>query len=375
MINDTKYITTKLKEKLGQITLLNNSRPVNLVAIVIGIINSKSVIASDIASELKDDYSEGKEPSKIKRIYRFFGNTQLKPEINYYYFVKYVLENYKPKAQRGKINIIIDYTTVEDKFLILQMILKVGKRAIPLWYKIFHYKDKNNQNTEHVIEGLLEVYSHLENYKYDIVVLADRGFKNTKLFEFVEKKLGWKYCIRCTKDVGVKIAGNRNIKKLQDIKPRKNKGRHFNSVKLTMKEFECNLSVCRAEGKADTWYLIHNIDHAMSINEYKKRFEIEEMFRDLKSNGFNLEDTWTRDLNYIRNLYFCLCIAYTWMIILGAFCSKNKKNNLLGAVKKINNKIKRIYSLFTSGLKWFKRCFNASIDKYYLCFNFTLYEP
>lgn len=56
----------------------------------------------------------------------------------------------------------------------------------------------------------------------------------------------------------------------------------------------------------------------LTVNEYKKRFDIKEMFRDLKSSGFNMEDTWTKDVIYFENLYLCLCIAYTWMIILGA---------------------------------------------------------
>jgi hypothetical protein len=65
-----------------------------------------------------------------------------------------------------------------------------------------------------------------------------------------------------------------------------------------------------------------------AVNEYKKRFDIEEMFRDLKFSGFDMEDTWTEDIKYFENLYLCLCMAYTWMIILGADCSKNKKSKM-----------------------------------------------
>ena len=32
----------------------------------------------------------------------------------------------------------------------LQFSLKVGKRAIPLWYKIFEYDEKNNKNFKHI---------------------------------------------------------------------------------------------------------------------------------------------------------------------------------------------------------------------------------
>lgn len=92
------------------------------------------------------------------------------------------------------------------------------------------------------------------------------------------------------------------------------------------------------------------ISSMRAVNEYKKRFDIKEMFIDLKPSGFNMEDTWTKDVIYFENLYLCLCIAYTWMIILGADCAKNKKSKIIGATKKIKNKVVRIYSLFRSGL-------------------------
>lgn len=75
------------------------------------------------------------------------------------------------------------------------------------------------------------------------------------------------------------------------------------------------------------------------------------MFKDLKSNGFNMEGTWAEDIVYFRNLYLCLSIAYTWMIILEADCSKNKKSKIVGTTKRLKNKIVRIYSLFSCGIK------------------------
>ncbi|WP_368488925.1 hypothetical protein [Clostridium sp. BJN0013] len=76
----------------------------------------------------------------------------------------------------------------------------------------------------------------------------------------------------------------------------------------------------------------------------------------------------------LKNLYLCLSIAYTWIIILGADCSKNKKSRIIGATKKIKNKVTRIYSLFRSGLTWFNRCYDSSRKKYRLKFNFVLYD-
>lgn len=204
------------------------------------------------------------------------------------------------------------------------------------------------------------------------MLLADRGFKSVDLFRFIDT-LGWKYCIRCTNDVHVKIEGKNKIKYLRDIKPIKNIVKKYNEVYLTAKKCKCNLAVCKDKDSEDAWYLITNMDSKKAVIEYKKRFDIEEMFRDLKSNGFNMEGTWTNS-QYFENLYLCLCIAYTWMIVLGADCSKNKKSKIIGATKKIKNKIVRVYSLFSSGLTWFNRCYDSDRNKYNLKATFILYD-
>ena len=251
--------------------------------------------------------------------------------------------------------------------------MKVGKRTIPLWYKIFKYSEKDNKSFEHIKQGIAELNEIFKSYEYEVLLLADRGFKSVDLFKCIDE-LGWKYCIRCTNDMILKIEGNKKVRYLKDVKPIKGRVKKFYGVLLTEKEYKCNIAVCRAVDSEDTWYLATNMNSRNAVIEYKKRFDIEEMFRDLKSCGFNMENTWAENIKYFENLYLCLCIAYTWMIILGADCSKNKKSNIIGATKKIKNKVIRIYSLFSSGITWFNRCYDADRKKYNLKFNFILYD-
>lgn len=328
MLNNQEYITTELEKILYEILPITSKRLKNLVYIVIGILLSKSVTISDISEKLKDDFSVATEASKIKRIYRF---------------------------------------------LILKFSLKVGRRSIPLWYKIFGYDEKNNKKFKHIKQGIKELSEIFASYNYEVILLGDRGFVSIDLFRFIDK-LGWKYCIRCTNDMLIKIEGKEKIKYLKDIKPLKKGVKKFNGVLLSAKEYICNIAICKAEESEDTWYLATNMDSKKAVREYKKRFIIEEMFRDLKSNGFNMEDTWTNDIVYFENLYLCLSIAYTWMIILGADCSKNRKSKIIGATKKLKNKVVRIYSLFSSGMKWFNRCYDSNVKKYKLKFDFVLYD-
>ena len=79
MINDQEYITTELKKTLERMIILSKPRLNNLIAMVIGIITSQSVILSKISQELKDCYSLGTEESKIKRLQRFLSNKAIDP--------------------------------------------------------------------------------------------------------------------------------------------------------------------------------------------------------------------------------------------------------------------------------------------------------
>ena len=74
MINDQEYITTELKKSLEKMITLSSNRLNNLVAMIVGIIISKTVVLSDISQKLKDSFSSGTEESKIKRFQRFFSN-------------------------------------------------------------------------------------------------------------------------------------------------------------------------------------------------------------------------------------------------------------------------------------------------------------
>lgn len=372
MINDQEYLTTELTKTLEKMIILSHTRMKNLVAIVVGLVVSQSVVLSKISQELKDSYSQGTEESKIKRLQRFLSNKLINPEKLYEYFAYKLIAEYKNNS--NKIYIIFDHTTIADKFVILQFSLKVAQRAIPLWYKVFPYNENGNKDFIHIKEGLNFLHKIISPYNYNVTVLADRGFKSVDLFRFIDEDLCWKYCIRCTKDLSISIDNKASIDKLEDIPLLKNRTRYLWDVKLTLKNYCCNMAVCRAEGKDDVWYIANNLSQPFAIREYKKRFDIEEMFKDFKSGGFNLEDTWSMNLQYIKMMYFCLSIAYCWIIAISTGCMKHGKNNIIGATKNLNGKKVRIYSLFRAGIKWFKRSYCSLRSKYYIKMSFIIYE-
>lgn len=71
------------------------------------------------------------------------------------------------------------------------------------------------------------------------------------------------------------------------------------------------------------WLIICTYCHpGMSIKRYAGRWYIENMFKDMKSNGFQLECTHLTRLERLDTLMSILAIAYTWMIRIGMWVKK-----------------------------------------------------
>ena len=99
------------------------------------------------------------------------------------------------------------------------------------------------------------VLNILTPYEFEVTIIAERGFKSIDLFKFIDETLKWKYCIRCTKYMGISIVDKSKIKKLDDIIPTKWSTKYFYNIKLTAEESE------------DVWFIANNISESYAIRE------------------------------------------------------------------------------------------------------------
>jgi hypothetical protein len=81
-----------------------------------------------------------------------------------------------------------------------------------------------------------------------------------------------------------------------------------------------------------------------TMTKYKDRWQIETMFRALKTSGFNLEDTHLNNIDRISKLLCLLCIAFIWAYLTGIYRHQNIQPI------KIKKHGRRAYSFFKYGL-------------------------
>ena len=283
---------------------------------------------------------------------------------------------------------------MKNNFVTLMFSLKCGKQSIPIWFKC----DKTKSNRHHEIDEITkkclfservifnaidDIINLLSPISSNIIFLADRWFCNLKLMKYIND-LGFFFCIRAKINSNIKFLiydkheKHKVWKHFSDLSIWKHKSLYFKDIPFGNFQFPCNLSIARGILSVDPWFILSNIEPNQALREYAHRFgAIECLFKNQKSNGFNLEKTKTRNLHAYENLYSLVCFACVWLSIIGIDYTKNYihvKNNLnIRYVKKDKNgKYIRILSLFNLGLTIFRRCYNSYINYKIKC-NMQLY--
>ena len=81
-----------------------------------------------------------------------------------------------------------------------------------------------------------------------------------------------------------------------------------------------------------------------ALINYKERWQIETMFRAMKSSGFNMEETHLTDLDRLSTLVAIIAIAFVWAYLVGI----DKHKNIIPI--KLKKHGRRAYSFFKYGL-------------------------
>ncbi len=143
---------------------------------------------------------------------------------------------------------------------------------------------------------------------------------------------------------------------------------YFQGVKVTKKKCFRGFNVaCKWQKKSqgwvpeEGWFILTSLpDLHSAISAYKKRFCIEEMFRDCKSGGYNLEATKVSN-SRLNTIILLIAIAYTSAIIQGGFIKRIGVQNYVCRVKE-SQRIERRHSSFHVGL--YGQTWVESVEKY-----------
>jgi hypothetical protein len=232
---------------------------------------------------------------------------------------------------------------------ILMLGISYKNVAFPLMFKMLD--KRGNSDTEERIE-LIEKYIKWFGKQSIDCLLADREFVGGKWLEFLNSE-NIRYYIRI-----------RNNFKIYSYQKQKEIPAFWLFNNLKMNEFyhypkivelhgeRCYLSgkkTINREGKLEFLIIVSFNKPEQAMVYYKQRWQIETLFRGLKSSGFNIEDTHVTDLKRLENLFSLTMIAFVWCYKIGDYLDEH--------IKKITIKKhgRRAISVFKYGLDFLSR--------------------
>ena len=285
--------------------------------------------------------------SRRKKVQRFLSLPLFNIETLWFPIIKNWLEQNFSSTQI--IHLVIDRTIWERKNLIMISII-YDQRAIPVYFEFLPKLGSSNFDEQtSLISQVIPLFK-----EYQTILLGDREFCGRKLANWLrEQEL--LFCLRLKKNEFVEVE-NDVWTQLDDLglKPgvsiflegvKVTKTKKISGFNLAGKWKRKMLGVAPQEG----WFLLTNLDALpLAIAAYKKRFDIEEMFRDFKSGGYNLEDTNVSGKRLV-SLILLIALAYSSATFKGQKIKHKGVQKYVGRIKE-SGRVHRRHSSFYIGL-------------------------
>jgi len=157
----------------------------------------------------------------------------------------------------------------------------------------------------------------------------------------------WGYVLRQKAKHQVKLAEGRGWQNFGDVIHKPGQSMWLGRGLLTGKyAHPVNLLAHWKAGEDEPWLLVTNLSSRQAaLKAYRRRMWIDEMFGDLKGNGFDLESTHLRNFVRLSRLTLAVVLLYVWLVSMGVRAIKNGQRRL------VDRADRRDLSIFQIGLR------------------------
>jgi hypothetical protein len=324
----TSYKGTAILEILKvELNNLNLSRLKIMALLIENIIQARTICLWKLCEHIE---TGAKTLSVNRRLQRFVAEVVIQSEL----LAKFII---RACGVKDDIYLLLDRTNWkfgETNINILVLAISYEGKGIPLFWK---FLDKRGNSNE------LERVELLQKFKDtfpDIKIaglLADREFIGEQWFLKLNK-MNIPFFIRIRNNFIIKRKSR--LGKVSCLFRRLN----INGLKIYHKKrnilnvplFISGTKIRNKFNKVDYCIVVSNYDHENPLYIYKKRWQIECMFKNLKSAGFNFEDTHIKKYDRLSNILSLLTIAYIWITkVADKIVKENSFEKLLAHGRKL----------------------------------------
>ena len=263
--------------------------------------------------------------------------------------ISYWLENSIPKKSKQELYLAIDRSQWKNLNLLMVSVIW-SRRAIPLaWRLLPHIGNSNQEEQESVLSSILERLK-----EYEIVVLGDREFCSLDLATWLQaRNVG--FCLRLKKATCLEVE-NQIWQRLDELPIKPGVALYYQGKRIRKTVPVSGFALAakwkrsyRGQTPKEPWYILTNLGSLTeSIEAYKRRMGIEEMFRDCKTGGYSLESTGLRG-ERLNAMILVRSLAYLQSTMRGCEISKYQEKKYVCRPKEAG-RIYRRRSTFGVGL-------------------------
>lgn len=259
--------------------------------------------------------------STVRRFVRWLNNPRIQVNAIWQPYIRQVLQDWQ-----GRLYLALDTTSLWGKYCWIRVSLIYRGRAIPIAWRIIPHK---SVRVAFVVyrEVLLKAAQAIPE-GIEVVLLADRGFVDVNLMQFLREDLHWHWRLGVKSYFWVRIPG-RGWRKVSPLRPERGKAIVYGGVLVTRRNFgPVYLAVGAPLSEKGFWYVLSD-EPGPIFQEYGLRTDVEENILDDKSNGFQIESSQIDNAEALNRLILVLAAATLYLVIQGVKVVEEGKRRLV----------------------------------------------
>ena len=153
-----------------------------------------------------------------------------------------------------------------------------------------------------------------------VVLLGNRGFADGKLMKYLRQTLKWHFRIRIKRRFQYQVEGESRWRKVTAVRLQPGEAYFTGPVQLgkTKPYGPVYLAFGQDEQSGEFWMIVSDQPtNLQTFAAYRLRFQVEENFLDLKSNGFQLEACRLRDKFALTQLLWVVALTMLFLVLQG----------------------------------------------------------
>jgi hypothetical protein len=305
------FLTSKVIKLMSSFAIVKHlSRQKCATALVLSLIRTRQVQFQELALVFNDQV---KEDSNERRIQAFFKEAYLDEDQLVFVLSLFLVF--------GKVDLCLDRTEWDfGKCQINLLVLSAYCQGVGLpLYVEFLDNHSGNSACKDRVEMLQKVISLLGKKRIGSVI-ADREFIGKDWIEYLLKE-GLAFFLRVPKHYLFRVNG-RELK-AENLLQSRSECRLDNISVLGITGLSVGMKKIKdKQGKEFYLIVLTNTFAYQAVRSYKRRWSIEVMFQDFKSQGFNLESSHLKQAYKIKKLVYLVSLAYAFCLHVGLYYEK-----------------------------------------------------